>query len=119
MRHLCHHKQISRGPPPADFNCQALGIAPGSVSQAVQFHPRLGRAGSRAAGARLKPLPLEFPNRVDQPPWVLPGLSGEIILSTAAAAAPDMLITICFSTSPPAREVLGRERSGDTGGSSG
>lgn len=71
MRHLCHHTQISQGPPPAGFNCQALGIAPGSVSQAVQLHRRLGRAGRRAAGAALRPLPLEFPKRADEPPWVL------------------------------------------------
>lgn len=48
-----------------------------------------------------------------------PGLSGEISLSTAAAAAPDMLITICFSTSLLAWEALGRRRSGGAGGSSG
>lgn len=63
-RHFWHHTQISQGPPPAGFNCQALRREPGFASQAVLLHPRPGRAWSRAAGLG-RPLPLEFPNRGD------------------------------------------------------
>lgn len=92
-RHLYHHTSVSQGPPPAGFNYQSLRRAPGSFSQAVPLHPRPGRAGSRAAGAGLKPLPLEFPSRLAEPPVEAarraePGSPAGIIPSNAAAAAP-------------------------------
>lgn len=96
---VCSHEALVSpherftGPPPAGFNYQSLRRAPGSFSQAVPLHPRPGRAGSRAAGAGLKPLPLEFPSRLAEPPVEAarraePGSPAGIIPSNAAAAAP-------------------------------
>lgn len=102
MRRFHHHKLISQGPPPAGFNDRSLRRAQGSSSQAVLLHLHPGRAGSRAAGAGPRPLPLEFPSRVDEPPVgparrAEPGLRRGLFLAMPQRLPHDRLIIICLA----------------------
>jgi hypothetical protein len=106
--------QISLGTPPAGFNYQSLTIC-ARVSLPACTTPSTHRKG-RAGGTQLKPLPLEFPTRVDQTPV---NLAGGLFLAMRQRPPYDILITICFSPSPRSREALGSVGGGESTGQSG